>query len=93
MSASPCRCGPPARPWRWLGIAAWSVPALPAAAFALMPKCPACVAVYAALGTGMGISLTTAAHIRPAMAAVSVALLALVAGGFAWARFAAQKET
>src|SRR5215469_12775160 len=46
-----------------------------AAGLALMPKCPACVAAYLALGTGVGISLSAAAHLRTAFMVAGFALL------------------
>lgn len=49
--------------------------ALPTAALALVPKCPACVAAYAALFTGLSLSVTAAVYARWAVIALSVALL------------------
>ena len=37
---------------------------VPSTILALMPKCPACVAGYIALGTGIGISLPAATFLR-----------------------------
>jgi hypothetical protein len=37
---------------------------LPGAIFVAVPKCPACVAAYIALATGVGVSLTAAEHLR-----------------------------
>ncbi len=37
---------------------------LPGAILLLMPKCPACLAVWLAAGTGIGVSLTAAAWLR-----------------------------
>jgi hypothetical protein len=48
----------------------------PAAALAIMPKCPLCIAAYIALGTGIGVSVATAAYLRWLLLAVSLAALA-----------------
>jgi hypothetical protein len=52
---------------------------LPAAALALMPKCPACVAAYVAAGTGLSMSLPAAAWLRTGsilLCALSISVVA-----------------
>ena len=61
---------------RLLTLVEW---AIPGAIFALLPKCPLCLAAYVALGTGIGISISTATYLRASIFALSVMTLVFLA--------------
>lgn len=61
---------------RTRGAAAW---ALPSIVLALLPKCPLCIAAYLAIGGGLGMSLTSATHLRTALVWLCWSVLGLLA--------------
>jgi hypothetical protein len=52
---------------------------VPSAILVLLPKCPACIVAYLAMGAGIGVTLSTAATLRVVLLVLCVACLGVVA--------------
>lgn len=57
---------------------AWAKCSLPTIILALLPKCPACLAAYLALGTGISLSVAAASALRTLLIVSCVVALAWV---------------
>jgi len=57
---------------RCIDLVGWIISA---AIFALIPKCPMCLAAYLAAWTGIGLSLSVATHLRWSLLILSGALI------------------
>jgi hypothetical protein len=63
---------------RFLSFVGWIVPT---AILALIPKCPACVAGYAVIGTSVGLSLSASTQLR-----LAVIVLCVVSLSYLWTK-------
>jgi hypothetical protein len=59
----------------------WAKCSLPTLILALLPKCPACLAAYVALGTGISLSVAVASVLRTVLIGGCVATLVWVVAG------------
>lgn len=82
---SPCPCGAATPGRRVLSLARWL---LPGTVLAFLPKCPACLAAYVALGTGASLSIPAAASLRTLLIAVCTVALGYLAARTTWGWFA-----
>jgi hypothetical protein len=84
-SAMSERRRPPSALQRFRTAADWIIPG---AILVAMPKCPMCLAAYVALFTGVGLSLSTAAHLRVLVLSLCIATLTALVVSLLRQRFA-----
>jgi hypothetical protein len=53
----------------------------PSAVLILLPKCPACIAVYVAMGTGIGLSFAAATYLHTAVIILCALMVSYFAAG------------
>ena len=51
---------------------------VPGALLVLVPKCPVCMSAYIALGTGVGITVSTATYLRIALIFICITAIAYI---------------
>ncbi len=64
----------------------------PTAVLVLLPKCPACIVAWLAIGTGIGVTVSTATYLRTSLLVLCVACLAYVAARHVF-RWMAKRST
>jgi len=65
-------CRPASRLPRGREVAGWIIPG---AILALLPKCPLCLAGYAAVWTGIGLSFSAVTHLRAVIMILCVGVI------------------
>jgi hypothetical protein len=84
-AAAPAITAPPPSRRSWLGRVGAAIEwAVPVTTLVLIPKCPACVAAYVLLFTGIGVSRSAAAGLRWSLIALSVAAILSLLLRAAW---------